>query len=76
MRRIFEVATTGASGTHFKVACRAATTLYGDMTPIATVPTAPRSRRDLTFAELEREFVADGLSPVHIQSLWRRCSAT
>ncbi len=32
---------------------------------------APRSLLDLTLAELEREFVAVGLSPIHARSLWR-----
>jgi 23S rRNA (adenine2503-C2)-methyltransferase len=33
--------------------------------------TAPRSLLDLRFAELEREFVAAGLPPVHVRPLWR-----
>ena len=33
--------------------------------------TAPRSLLDLTFAELEREFVVAGLSPLHARALWR-----
>jgi 23S rRNA (adenine2503-C2)-methyltransferase len=41
------------------------------MTTVATVSRAPRSLRDLTFAELERELVASGLPPVHTRSLWR-----
>ena len=36
----------------------------------ATAP-APRPLLDLTFAELEREFVAAGLSPTHARTLWR-----
>ena len=32
---------------------------------------APRSLLDLTFAEVEREFVAAGLSPLHARPLWR-----
>ena len=35
------------------------------------MPAAPRSLLDLTFAELEQEFVASGLPPVHVRSLWR-----
>jgi 23S rRNA (adenine2503-C2)-methyltransferase len=31
----------------------------------------PRSLLDLTFAELEREFVVAGMSPVHARRLWR-----
>lgn len=46
-------------------------TLAGDMTTDAAAPTAPRSLLDLTFAELEREFVASGTSPLHARSLWR-----
>ncbi len=41
------------------------------MTSAAAVSTAPRSLRDLTFVELEREFVASGLSPLHVRKLWR-----
>ena len=41
------------------------------MTTAAAVPTAPRSLLDLTLAELEREFAASGLSPIHARSLWR-----
>ncbi len=41
------------------------------MTTVGAVSNAPRSRLDLTFAELEREFVASGLPPVHVRSLWR-----
>ncbi|HXI71515.1 MAG TPA: 23S rRNA (adenine(2503)-C(2))-methyltransferase RlmN [Verrucomicrobiae bacterium] len=41
------------------------------MTTVAAIPAAPRSLLDLTFAELERELVASGLSPVHTRSLWR-----
>ncbi len=41
------------------------------MTTVAAVPAAPRSLLELTFAELEREFGASGLSPVHARSLWR-----
>jgi len=40
------------------------------MTTVAAVPAAPRSLLDLTFAELEREFVASGLPPVHVRKLW------
>ncbi|MBI3880670.1 MAG: 23S rRNA (adenine(2503)-C(2))-methyltransferase RlmN [Verrucomicrobia bacterium] len=32
---------------------------------------APRSLLDLTFAELEQEFAASALSPVHARALWR-----
>ncbi len=32
---------------------------------------SPRSLLDLTFAELEREFVASRLSPLHARALWR-----
>ena len=46
-------------------------TLRRDMTTAAAGPTAPRSLLDLTLAELEREFGASGLSPVHARSLWR-----
>ena len=41
------------------------------MTTVAAVTTAPRSLLDLTFAELEREFAASGLRPIHVRSLWR-----
>jgi 23S rRNA (adenine2503-C2)-methyltransferase len=41
------------------------------MTTVAAAPIAPRSLLDLTFAELEREFVASGLAPVHVRALWR-----
>ncbi|MFA6546737.1 MAG: 23S rRNA (adenine(2503)-C(2))-methyltransferase RlmN [Limisphaerales bacterium] len=41
------------------------------MTTGAALSTAPRSLLDLTFAELEREFVTSGLSPIHAQALWR-----
>ena len=41
------------------------------MTTVAAIPTAPRSLLDLTFAELERELGAAGLSSVHARSLWR-----
>ena len=41
------------------------------MTPFAASSAAPRSLLDLSFAELEREFVASGISPVHVRSLWR-----
>jgi len=41
------------------------------MTTVAAAATAPRSLLDLTFAELEREFVVDGLSPLHARALWR-----
>ncbi|MEI6194347.1 MAG: 23S rRNA (adenine(2503)-C(2))-methyltransferase RlmN [Verrucomicrobiota bacterium] len=45
-------------------------TLFEDMMTTATVSAAPRSLLDLTFAELEREFVASGLPPVHVRKLW------
>lgn len=32
---------------------------------------APRPLLDLTFAELELEFIADGLAPLHARPLWR-----
>jgi len=38
---------------------------------MTTDDTAPRSLLDLTFAELEREFVTAGLPPRHAQSFWR-----
>ena len=41
------------------------------MTTGAALSTAPRSLLDLTFAELEREFVVSGLSPLHARTLWR-----
>ena len=41
------------------------------MPTIAAIPAAPRSFRELTFAELETEFVTSGLSPVHARTLWR-----
>ncbi len=41
------------------------------MTTVAAVTTAPRSLLDLTFAELEQEFVASGLRPFHARPLWR-----
>lgn len=41
------------------------------MTTDAAVATTPRSLLDLTFAELEREFVVAGLSPLHARALWR-----
>ena len=41
------------------------------MTTVAAAATTPRSLLDLRFAELEREFVADGLSPLHARALWR-----
>ena len=40
------------------------------MTIVNAISTAPRSLLDLTFAELEREFVAAGLPPVHVRKLW------
>ncbi len=46
-------------------------TLQSDMTTVAVVATASRSLLDLTFAELELEFVASGLSPIHARPLWR-----
>ena len=39
-------------------------------TVVAAAP-APRSLLDLTFAELEREFVTSKLSPLHARALWR-----
>jgi len=41
------------------------------MKTVAAAASAPRSLLDLTFAELEREFVAVGLSPLHARALWR-----
>ncbi len=41
------------------------------MTTVTAISAAPRSLLDLTFAELERELVASGMSPVHARSLWR-----
>ena len=41
------------------------------MTIVAATTTTPRSLLDLTFAELERELVAAGLSPSHVRPLWR-----
>jgi 23S rRNA (adenine2503-C2)-methyltransferase len=41
------------------------------MTTVAAILAAPRSLLDFTFAELERELVASGLSRVHARSLWR-----
>ncbi len=41
------------------------------MTTDAAGATAPRSLLDLTLAELEREFVVAGLSPLHARALWR-----
>jgi 23S rRNA (adenine2503-C2)-methyltransferase len=41
------------------------------MTTITAIPDAPRSLRDLTFAELEQEFASSGLPPVHARALWR-----
>lgn len=41
------------------------------MTTDAAVPLVSRSLLDLPFAELEREFVAAGLSPLHARALWR-----
>ncbi len=52
-------------------ASAAGDTISGGMTPVANALVAPRSLLDLTFAELEREFVASGLPPVHTRSLWR-----
>jgi 23S rRNA (adenine2503-C2)-methyltransferase len=49
----------------------AVATLDMDMPTVSTSPTAPRSLLDLTLAELEREFVASGLSPTHARTLWR-----
>jgi 23S rRNA (adenine2503-C2)-methyltransferase len=46
-------------------------TLSSDMMTVDAVPVAPRSLLDLTFGELGQEFVAFGLSPVHVQTLWR-----
>src|SRR5579859_100272 len=43
----------------------AVATLDMDMPTVSTSPTAHRSLLDLTLAELEREFVASGLSPTH-----------
>lgn len=60
------------AGLDFNVAPRAADArLPSDMTPDAAVANTPRSLLDLTFAELEREFVASGLSPLHVRKLWR-----
>lgn len=50
--------------------CRSRHTLF-DMTTVAIVPAAPRSLLDFTFEELEREFGASGLPPVHVRALWR-----
>lgn len=41
------------------------------MTTAAVATIAPRSLLDLTFAELEREFIAAKLSPLHARALWR-----
>jgi 23S rRNA (adenine2503-C2)-methyltransferase len=41
------------------------------MTDNASAAAAPRSLLDLAFVELEREFVADGVSPLHARALWR-----
>ena len=41
------------------------------MTTDAAVASAPRSLLDLTFAELEQEFVGSRLSPIHARALWR-----
>jgi 23S rRNA (adenine2503-C2)-methyltransferase len=41
------------------------------MTTATASSAAPRSLLDLTFAELERELTAFGLSPVHARTLWR-----
>lgn len=41
------------------------------MQPVAVDTPPPRSLLDLTLAELERELVAAGLSPVHTRPLWR-----
>lgn len=41
------------------------------MTSVAAPAPAPRSLLDLTFTELEREFVASGVSPLHARALWR-----
>jgi len=41
------------------------------MTTAAAAAHAPRSLLDLTFAELEREFVAAGVSTLHARTLWR-----
>lgn len=41
------------------------------MTTLAAATATPRSLLDLTFAELEREFVASSLSPLHARALWR-----
>jgi 23S rRNA (adenine2503-C2)-methyltransferase len=41
------------------------------MTTDAAATPAPRLLLDLTFAELEREFGAAGLSPLHARALWR-----
>lgn len=38
---------------------------------VAATISAPRPLLDLPLAELEREMVASGLSPVHARSLWR-----
>ncbi len=57
---------------NFGIAAGAAdATLRDDMTTDAAVAAAPRSLLDLTFAELEREFVASRLSPLHARPLWR-----
>ncbi len=41
------------------------------MTTVASVTTASRSLLDLTFMELEREFIASGVPPFHARTLWR-----
>lgn len=41
------------------------------MKTAAAAKMTPRSLLELSFTELERRFVADGLSPVHARSLWR-----
>ncbi|MEN9572415.1 MAG: rRNA ((2503)-C(2))-methyltransferase RlmN [Verrucomicrobiota bacterium] len=41
------------------------------MTTDAAVAPTPRSLLDLSFAELEREFVTSRLSPLHARPLWR-----
>lgn len=46
-------------------------TLFGDMTTDVAANPAPRSLLDLTFAELERELAASGVSPLHARALWR-----
>ncbi|MEI6074529.1 MAG: 23S rRNA (adenine(2503)-C(2))-methyltransferase RlmN [Verrucomicrobiota bacterium] len=48
-----------------------AATLCGDMTSIAAVTTMPHALLDLTFGELEQEFIASGLAPIHVRTLWR-----